>query len=402
MLPALVAGALIAAVVPASADWPQPGMDETHAAFNKVETSLGAGNVGKLARRWSFATRGQITAPIVVQGSLAFVNSADGYLYALNTGTGKQVWKFRTFTDGASQDAPIVSGAHVFVACLAGGSIQRNGICGLRLSNGSVVWRYSLNCRCTPPAGLAAAPAVLGATLLVPYYQSTVGTHSVLQVLNGDTGKQLWHYIYPGGNGGGPSPAAPAIANGAIYAGDQANFNVCSVNLDNHKEDWCLPTGDAYNSIAVYKNVVYVNTYNHGVFALNASNASEIWHYTPAGGNYSGTSDPPAIANGRVYVAGVGFGGNLFALNASTGALIYDTSAAGSAANTESPPSVANGVVYVACQAGICAYDEATGKLLHAFGTPGGKQSPPAVVNGAVYGTCGANAACAYALPGSS
>ena len=399
MLSAFIASVLIAVVAPANADWPQPGMSETHAGFNKLETALGAGNVGKLVRRWSFSTGGQITAPIVVQGRVAFVNSADGYLYAVNAETGAQVWKFRTFTDGAAQDAPIVSGGHVFVACHARGSAQQNGICGLRLSSGTLVWSYSLNCNCTPPAGLAAAPAVLGATLIVPYYQSNLGTHSVLQVLNGDTGKPLWHYAYPGGNGGGPSPTAPAIANGAIYGGDQAMLNVCSVNLDNHKEDWCLPTGDAYNSIAVYKNVVYVNTYNHGVFALNASNASQIWHYTPAGGNYSGTSDPPAVANGRVYVSGVGFGGNLYALNASTGELIYDTSAAGDAANTESSPSVANGVVYVACQAGICAYDETTGALLRAFGAPGGRQSPPAVVDGVVYGTCGPNAACAYALP---
>ena len=161
MLSAFIASALIAVVAPANADWPQPGMSETHAGFNKLETVLGAGNVGKLERRWSFSTGGQITAPIAVQGKVALVNSADGYLYAVNAETGAQAWKFRTFTEGAAQDVPIVSGAHVFVACHAGGSVQQNGICGLGLSSGTLVWSYSLNCSCTPPAGLAAAPAVV-------------------------------------------------------------------------------------------------------------------------------------------------------------------------------------------------------------------------------------------------
>src|SRR5581483_2757818 len=85
---------------------------------------------------------------------------------------------------------------------------QQNGICGLRTANGTRAWSYFLNCGCAPAAGLAAAPVVLGATLLVPYYQSSAGGKTVLQVVNGDTGKPLWNYAYPGGNGGGPSPAA--------------------------------------------------------------------------------------------------------------------------------------------------------------------------------------------------
>jgi eukaryotic-like serine/threonine-protein kinase len=374
-------------------------MNEAHTGYNALETSLSSGNVGKLVQLWSFPTGGQIAAPIVVQDGIAFVNAADGYLYAVRAGTGAQVWRFRTFTDGQAQDSPIVSGAHVFVGCLVDGNAQQNGICALRISNGTLAWSYFLNCSCTPTAGLAAAPVVLGGTLLVPYYQSNAGGRSVLQVVNGDTGKPQWHYAYPAGNGGGPSPAAPAIANGAVYVGEQYSRSVCSVNLSSKAEDWCLPTGDDYNSLAVYKNVVYVNTYSHGVFAFNASNASQIWHYMPDAGNYSGPNDPPAIAKGIVYVAGIGFKGNLYALNASTGSLIYSTvSHGGDAEDTESSPSVANGVVYVGCRSGVCAFDEATGALLYAFGAPGSQQSTPAVVNGIVYATCGPNAACAYAL----
>lgn len=398
MLASLIASALVASA-PVAANWPQPGMDQTHVGYNKLEATLGVHNVGRLAKRWAFPTGGQISAPIVVADGVAFVNSADGYLYAVNARTGVQIWKFRTFAGDQTQDQPIVSGAKVFVGCLVGGNVQHNGICALRTGNGTLAWSYSLNCNCDPPAGMNAAPAVLGATLLVPYYHSDLSGKSVLQVLDGDTGKPLWHFAYPAANGGGASPAAPAIANGAAYVGQQDSRAVCSENLSNRGEDWCLPTGDDYNSIAVYKNVVYVNTYSHGVFAFNASNASQVWHYTPTAGNYSGTNDPPAIANGIVYVAGVGFNGNLYALNASTGALVFQTSAgSGGAANTESSPSIANGVAYVGCQAGLCAFDAATGALLYTSNDPATQQPAPAIVDGVVYGACGRNAACAYGL----
>ena len=103
-LPAFVASALLACCgpqgsAPPAANWPQPGMNETHAGYNALETSLGAGNVGKLVQRWSFPTGGQIAAPIVVQDGIAFVSSADGYLYAIKAGTGAQVWRFQTFTE---------------------------------------------------------------------------------------------------------------------------------------------------------------------------------------------------------------------------------------------------------------------------------------------------------------
>ena len=403
MLAPFVASALFAccgnrAMTPA-ADWPQPGMTETHAAHNVSEKSLNASNVGKLSQLWSFKIGGRIAAPIVVAGGTVFVNSGDGYLYAVNATTGAQQWTFRTFAGGQTQEGPIVSGAHVFVGCLVDGNPQQNGICALRVSTGSLAWSYFLDCRCAPPAGLAAAPAALGGTLLVPYYQSNAGGKSVLQILNGDTGKPQWLYTYPAANGGGPSPAAPAIANGAAYVGEQYIGSVCSVNLSTKQEDWCLQTGDDYNSLAVYKNIVYANTYSHGVFAFNASNASQVWHYTPSAGNSSGSNDPPAIANGIVYVAGAGFDGNLYALNAASGALVFVTSPGdGGAQTTESSPSVANAVVYVACRSGVCAFDARSGTLLRAFGTPGGGQSPPAVVNGVVYAACGPNAVCAYGL----
>ena len=98
--------------------------------------------------------------------------------------------------------------------------------------------------------------------------------------------------------------------------------------------------------------------------------------------------------------AGVGFSGNLYALKATTGALLYHTSSgSGGIDMTTSSPSIANGVAYVECQSGVCAFNAKNGTPLWSAGNSSSQQSSPAIVNGVVYDTCGPNTACAYSLP---
>jgi outer membrane protein assembly factor BamB len=379
-------------------NWPQQGLNAAHTGYNAAEKSLGIGNVGTLALRWSFPTGAQITAPILIAGGVAYINSSDGYLYAVDAATGVQIWKTQTY-EGYTSNNPVIAGELVVVPCLVDGNNQQNGVCALKRSNGSLAWEYYLDCNCLPPAGVTASLVVSGKTLLVPFYGSNLGGPYLI-ALDVKTGGYLWEYTYPGGNSGGPSSAAPAIAGTTVYIGQGYTNSVCSLQLSNGALNWCAPTGDFGNSVAVSKGVVYANTDSHGVFAFNASTGSQLWQYTPNAGNSSGQDDPPAIAGKTVYVAGVGFSGNLYALKASSGALIYHTSTgSGGAQITLSSPSVANGVAYVECQSGVCAFNAETGDALYSSGASGSQQSSPAVVDGVLYDTCGPNTACAYGLP---
>jgi len=384
----------------ATANWPQQGVNAAHTGYNTLEKTLGVGNVGSLTQLWSFPTGAQLTAPILVQNGIAYINSADGYLYAVNAATGAQVWKFQTFTGGGSQDNPAFADGRVFVGCLVGGNSQQNGLCALHAANGTLDWSYYEDCNCLPAEGLSAAPVVSGKTVLIPYFATYNFGSSRLIAVDAVSGKVLWQYGYPGGNSGGPSAAAPAVANGSVYVGQGYSNSVCSLQLSSGVPNWCSSTNDSGNSVAAAKGVVYVNTSNHGVYAFKASSGAQIWQFTPAAGNYSGHDDPPAVAKGTVYVAGVGFSGNLYALKASSGSLIYHTtSGSGGAENTTSSPSIANAVAYVECQSGLCAFNASTGALLFTPNSSGSSQSSPAIVNGTVYETCGPNTACAYALP---
>ena len=64
--------------------------------------------------------------------------------------------------------------------------------------------------------------------------------------------------------------------------------------------------------------VVYVGSADCNVYALNASTGALLWSYTTGGRVFSS----PAVANGVVYVIGWDTS-NLYALNASTGALLW-------------------------------------------------------------------------------
>ena len=117
------------------------------------------------------------------------------------------------------------------------------------------------------------------------------------------------------------------------------------------------------------------------------------WRYTAG----AGVDSSPAVANGRVYVGS--FDSYLYALNASTGALLWRYTTGN--AISSSSPTVAKGVVYVGCDDGnLYALTASTGALLWRYTTGSSVWSSPAVVNEMVY--FGSNDGNLYALEAST
>jgi outer membrane protein assembly factor BamB len=84
--------------------------------------------------------------------------------------------------------------------------------------------------------------------------------------------------------------------------------------------------------------VVYVGSEDHSVYALNASTGALVWSDATRGM----VDSSPAVANGVVYV---GSGRRVYALKASTGAKLWNYTTGDL---VDSSPAIANGVVYVA------------------------------------------------------
>jgi PGF-CTERM protein len=81
-----------------------------------------------------------------------------------------------------------------------------------------------------------------------------------------------------------------------------------------------------------------VGSYDHNVYALNASTGAKVWNYTTG----LMVLSSPAVANGVVYVGSDD--NNLYALNASTGAKLWSYR---TGLWVEANPAITNGVVYV-------------------------------------------------------
>lgn len=168
------------------------------------------------------------------------------------------------------------------------------------------------------------------------------------------------------------------------------------------------PSGNAPDGLSVSGKTVYVaSTTGSGsmqsgaLYALNASTGALDWQtaFGSAGGN---TTSPPAVAGGLVYVKGSN--DNLYAFDVKNGKSRWtDTGAFVSA------PSLANGVLYIDDGHRVDAIDAKNGKVLWtspAAGSSNGAPLPPEVANGVLYiaNTAGAGACstlCAYSIPSS-
>jgi len=102
---------------------------------------------------------------------------------------------------------------------------------------------------------------------------------------------------------------------------------------------WNYTTGsDVDCSPAVVGGVVYVDSDDHNVYALNATTGTFIWNYTTGGIVFSS----PAVAGGVVYVGSDD--SKIYALNATTGAQVWNYATGD---YVVSSPAVAGGIVYV-------------------------------------------------------
>lgn len=185
----------------------------------------------------------------------------------------------------------------------------------------------------------------------------------------------------------------PAISNDVVYVGGTGN-NVYAINASTGMSIWNFTAG-IVGSPAVNNGIVYLALVNESVYALNASTRELVWSYDSDQLQDSAlaiadwTSDiitsSPIISDGILYVTSGD--GNAFALNETTGTLIWDYLAYGAVTS----PAVCNGFVYFSSQprgssnATIHALNARTGISVWDFNLGFRVASSPAVAYGMVY-----------------
>jgi outer membrane protein assembly factor BamB len=277
-------------------------------------------------------------------------NPFENVLSPANVSAIDQDWSFTTA--GAVSSSPAVENGVVYVGS------DDTSVYALNANGGSKLWSFATG------GSVPTSPAVANGVVYV-------AANGSIDALNAATGAQEWTQA-PGSD----SESSPTVANGSVYVGLGASVYAYTGGGD---LEWTFTTGEVVDAApAVTNGVVYVGSVDGNLYALRASDGTELWKFSPAG---SEVETSPAVANGVVYVAADN--GNIYALNATTGTQLWSFT---TGSNVFSSPAVANGVVYVGSNDGnVYALNAATGTQVWSFTTGGTVGSSPAVANGVVY-----------------
>jgi outer membrane protein assembly factor BamB len=211
------------------------------------------------------------------------------------------------------------------------------------------------------------------------HYVTAVGRADELSATVGFTVRSDWPQFHYGPTLTGLNPYENTLTPSNVYGLDEA---------------WSFSTGgDVESSPAVVNGVLYVGSDDGNVYALNAATGALKWSVATG----APVQSSPAVAKSIVYVGSSN--GDVYALKASTGASVWtDDLSFLEPAGFRTPPTVSGGVVYIQGESGtVYALDAGIGFDIWAAPPAScGEESAAAVAfrKGTVYATgfCGGEA----------
>jgi outer membrane protein assembly factor BamB len=370
--PALIAVVLLTSLASSSAtadqptrigDWRQDRFSPAHTGLNPDETILNTTNVSKLQSAWTFDTGDTVPGTPVVAGGTLYLESNNGYLYAVDAEDGSLKWG--SGSGGNFGEASPAYGAGLLIV---GGD---QNVTAFDASTGAVAW--------TAPIGYFTdgGQAIAGG---VVYTGDCIGTMHALDL---KTGAELWSKT-------GLSSCietTPAVADGRVFLG-ASNTNggrVFALDASSGHLLWRFKTqvGIAQSAPSVVRGTVYIGSLDGHLYALDAATGRVVWKDRLGGATHSS----PGVAHGLVYIGDES--GYLYAFHRRDGSLAWRTQVGQYV--SDSSPAIANGVVYIAASDGgggsLLALDAVTGQILFTTRLLTGEDgvNSPIVLNGMVF-----------------
>jgi outer membrane protein assembly factor BamB len=250
---------------------------------------------------------------------LVYIGSDDGYLYAIDFGTGTQRWKFKT--DGMIRSSPTLAAGTVYV-----GSGDGN-LYAIDSATGSLKWQYQF----TNPVN--SSPTTSNGAVYIY-------NHGELVSLNMDKGTENWKFIT---HDYFAYPSSPTVAEGKVFLSlTSGQFPVMAVEAATGKLVWSYEGGLGISNPAVVNGVVYASAELHKLLALDAATGAVKWAYYD---NKAALGNSPTVAAGKIFIGSNDR--NIYAFDSTTGTLLWKF---GSGNNPTvgrwSSPVYANGIVF--------------------------------------------------------
>ncbi|MHB8793716.1 MAG: outer membrane protein assembly factor BamB family protein [Thermoleophilia bacterium] len=375
---------------------PDPTLDMFRGGARRTGDYKGGGQPSS-NKKWQFVTKGQSGSSPVIADGKAFFSTYDGSLYGVDNKDGEGYWKVENM--GAPVVSVAVSKGMVFTAKPEGNPTYDNKtLFALDSSTGKEKWKFS-------GASINNSPAVEGNSL---YFGSSNGSYYSVDV---DTGKENWHYN-TGDRPVNSSPAVAdgvVYFGGGWYtaiAGTarDTNTNLYAVDALTGAEKWKVATSEGVASTpVVVDGLVVYGGWDDQVHAVDATNGSEVWTFKPGGQLFYNV----AVSDGTVYLQDMYYQsrGNgayvppvniLYAIDLKTGSekwrftsgniLLEDEASGSNAFRHFGTPSVADGVVYFgSIDRNFYAVDAASGQEKWKFRTSYRMHVTPSIADGVVY-----------------
>lgn len=393
------------AAAPVFTDWPMFRANPSHTGYSP-ETSISSTNASSLAATWT-APLGttSYTSPAVVMnatlGKALVYAGANNHFYAYPAGGGAAVWTYK-LPAGVVEDSAAVFHGVVYFGSTAGTVFALNATTG------------ALMCSFNAGGTVLASPVVVNAATGPEVYVGTIpgnGAPGAEWAINGPGNTaggctKAWEFtsfaVSPGGSWSSPAYATdasgvPLVVFGskdpddAVYALNASTgalvwrYRTSSLNL---ADVGAPPAISAPGQNGLAGGVVYVIGKDKTVYALNLTTGAVIWKYTLAGGgNPTGSSGDvagPALIGNRLYAPS---DKGMYALNAITGAPVWHVLTGStfyaSPAVTGPPGRM---VLVDADNAGhLYVLNQATGAVLWTQKPAWGFWASPTVSQGAIY-----------------
>ncbi|HSD79737.1 MAG TPA: PQQ-binding-like beta-propeller repeat protein [Solirubrobacteraceae bacterium] len=278
---------------------------------------------------WFFRARSLVEfPPAAAYGRLYFAN-ATGTLFALDTGTVKVRWAYRSHRCTAS--SPAVDNHTVYMTFMN-----------------------------KPPCNATRS-----------------GLDGEVVAIDADTGKLRWRLRI------GPTESSPLVLDGVVYVGDW-NGKLYALSAASGATRWTFRAGGKIKDAVAYAGGrVFFGSYDHHVYALNARTGRLVWRGSaqqrlgPRGTFYS----TPAVAYGRVYIGSTD--GKMYSFGATSGKVRWSH---GTGGYVYSSPAVYRQRVYAGSFTGyLYCFDAATGDVRWKYRTNGPISGSPVVINDVVY-----------------
>ena len=238
-------------------------------------------------------------------------------------------------------------------------------VLALDSGTGDILWRARTALGTTTPA-VARGVVLVGS-----------GIHNRFYAVNARDGRTLWSYL-----AGAGVFSSPTVSGGVVYFGSTDGY-LRVMDVRTGAQVWFDYLRDPIvGSPALVDRVLYVATrLRRWIFALDAATGAIVWERKLNGP--AGTASSPIVAGGRVYV--LMDNGTMLALDAATGVPLWRVD--GLAHEVASATSaIADGIIYVPSREGrLWAIDAETGTILWTSDVADELTSSVSVANGVVY-----------------